>query len=173
MDTTKEQGLYYQKHDYASFLIRLLIIAVDGIVIFGFCWLFSILTSDLELNDHDYLLLIYASIFSFLFIYLVEIKRRWGTVGNLLTVTKVIDITGKRPSIFAMCVRNTFWILGPVILIVDLFWIMDDASRQMIRDKFTGVYVIKKNAKSIGQGEIFYSTYMLLGYTVLFKEIRR
>jgi len=173
MNSETKQGTFYEKRDYAGFLTRLFIIAIDLVLIFGFYCAFWILAVSFQLEHKPQMTVFFFLNIVFLYIYLVEIKRRWGTLGNLLTATRVIDIRGLTPTILSMLVRNSVWVCGPIMLFIDILWMTQDSSRQMIRDKLSAIYVVGKSAKPAGKGEIIYSTYMLLGLTLLFRDVKR
>lgn len=173
MMKTEKLGVYFRSTDYANVGLRALIVLIDGMVVLAFYCSLWFATRSVDLNGDDYLILVFATMLVFLYLYLVEMKRRWGSVGNLLTKTRVIDMTGRVPSVITMLVRSGFWVMGPLMLVVDFFGITGDTSRQMIRDKLSGVYVIRSSAEPEGKGLILYSTWVLFGYMMVFREVRK
>lgn len=98
-------------------------------------------------------------------------KRRIGSLGNLITLTRLVSTTGKKPKVISMLIRSTFWFMSWLFTIIDIVWIMGDERKQMVRDKFTGIYVVNRKAKPIAYGETKYSNYMIGGFNFILKEI--
>jgi len=174
MNKLEESGVYFDTKDCANFFMRLVIIIVDGgIVIGSFLVFFDIEESIFWSTGNTYStsLIIWLG---FLYLYLVEMKRRCGSLGNMVTSTKLVSLHGTIPSISSMITRSVISIfLSIPLLLIDWVWMLGDPSRQMVRDKFTGVYVVKKGRSAAGNGKFTYSNYMLAGFNLIFKEVKR
>jgi uncharacterized RDD family membrane protein YckC len=115
------------------------------------------------------------SIFSLLgimFTYFVILKRTdFRTIGYRVFQVRVVDLHGNRPSIFSMVNRFSFMLLGPLNGIIDLLWITSDDSKQALRDRWSGTYVVKTEAEPLGTGPIVTMRYEILGLNLVFREV--
>lgn len=160
-----ERGAIYEKSDYAGIFRRLLVMGIDFTVVIGVLYFaFSALPT---LSSNAY----FISTLVFSYLYLIEMKRRIGSLGNLITLTRLVSTTGKKPKVISMLIRSTFWFMSWLFTIIDIVWIMGDERKQMVRDKFTGIYVVNRKAKPIAYGETKYSNYMIGGFNFILKEI--
>jgi uncharacterized RDD family membrane protein YckC len=175
------QGVYYRREDYAGVWRRLLIEGIDFSVAFALSlgltiFLLIILASG---NDPEetlaahwrwILLTVWPAVW---FAYLVILKRtRFRTLGYLIGGARIVNLQGKIPGIGPLTVRLAFATIGPINVIIDLFWMTGDDNRQALRDKFAGTYVIKKAAEPAGQGKIVYRNYSFY-WNFMFREVRR
>ncbi|WOO39558.1 RDD family protein [Rubellicoccus peritrichatus] len=160
-------GVYYQKSDYANFALRLSTLIIDLALSAGFGFALDAVAESASLTSGQYDTIIVV----FLFLYFIEMKRRYGTIGNIVTRTRLIDVSGKRPSIYSMLVRSSLFVLGSLFFIIDIIWVTSDEKRQMIRDKFSGIYVIKRKAQPLGHGKVIYSSCMIASLNFLFKDV--
>ena len=119
--------------------------------------------------DKSYDLVVFLFII-FYYLYLVEMKRRWGSIGNLVTFTKLADIFGNRPSALSMIARTSFIVLGMSRNLADYIWVCNDPNRQMLRDKLSGTFVLKKGRKSIGQGRVSNRLLFFFGLAIFVDE---
>jgi uncharacterized RDD family membrane protein YckC len=107
--------------------------------------------------------------------YLVPLEASVGTLGFLLTQTKIVDLYGKPPSLGRMTVRLllcVFW-LNEKLLLIDLFWIAENDRRQTMRDMLAGTYVVRKSAAPSGGGEVVFVYYFLFGFALRVPEVQR
>jgi len=97
------------------------------------------------------------------------------TLGLILTVVKVVNFRGQKPTWFEMTVR--FFSLGMYLLhyflILDLVWIWDDGNKLSLRDRITGTYLITKNAVPIGKGKIINHNYFLGTFSIICSEVMK
>jgi uncharacterized RDD family membrane protein YckC len=187
IDSNAENGVYYKIEDYGSLLRRFLAIAVDLVVLillslliawiwsffadspnldpaFEYGWLSTALT-----NPSYFWCCLFVSYF-----YMAVVKAtKLRTIGYRIADLKVVDLRGVRPSIFQMTWRFLLLVFGPIDFIVDLIWLGGDESRQTIRDKLAATYVIRLNAVPMGAGTIVRRNYFLLGWSFLFREVKR
>jgi uncharacterized RDD family membrane protein YckC len=171
---TLGEGVYYASRDYAGLMRRCIIIGVDLLVIW-FAWVMTIvLLFDLpkEMGHVTTSKLVVLSVLSYL--YLVLVKRSdWGTVGYRLTGVRIVNLEGKRPSLYQMTLRFFLLILGPIYIVLDVLWLGGDDNRQTLRDKIVGTYVIRDDALPAGRGLQQLVPYYLFGWSFVFREVKR
>jgi uncharacterized RDD family membrane protein YckC len=165
-------GVYFARRDYAGFLRRLVIIAVDLLVILvvgvviQMAW--NLARPEVE-SPVPWLLWM-----GFAYLYLTLLRgSHFRTLGYILTGVRIINLKGERPSYFWMNLRLLLWILGPINPIVDLLWFWGDDNRQMLRDKLAGTYVIRRGAVPIGGGPIRATTLFILSYAIVYPEVMK
>ena len=168
-----EHGVYFAVDDYVGVGRRLLIDLVDTTVVLvaSVALTFALVT----VWPHDPSLggALFALWVTIWFFYFVILKRsRFRTIGYILGGARIVNLHGERPSIPSLIGRLLFVAGGPANFLIDLLWIPSDPSRQAIRDKFAHTYVVRKDAVPIGTGTIVYRTYIMLGTTFLFQEIK-
>src|SRR3954453_6424721 len=164
-------GIYFAPQDYAGFLRRLTIVAVDflAIMIVGIFILFVwAVTTPVEQGS--------VPLFVWLglaYIYLTLLRgSRLRTLGYILTGVKIVNLKGDRPSFFWMNLRLVLWVMGPINPIFDLVWFWGDEKRQTLRDKLAGTYVVRRRAIPVGEGPIGVTTLFVLGYTLFYPEVK-
>jgi len=179
--TELEEGVYYRREDYAGVWRRLLIEGIDFSVAFlvSFGLTIPLLVILAPANDPEQaiadnlqwaVVIVWPPVW---FAYLVILKRtRFRTLGYLIGRARIVNLQGKMPGIGPLIIRLAFATIGPINVIIDLFWITGDDDRQALRDKFAGTYVIKKDAQPAGRGTIAYRSYSLY-WNFLFREVRR
>ena len=171
-DRTTARGVYYDRNDYAGVARRLLIDLIDVPVALALCVLVVGVAWTLmpEVEDSPGVLLLPCG--AIWFYYFVLLKRsRFRTLGYIAAGARIVNLEGGRPSVLSLLGRLFFAFLGPVNVLVDLFWLTGDAHRQALRDKFAGTYVVRQQATPAGTGVIVIRTYMLWGMTFLFREV--
>ena len=180
-EITVEEGVYYRRADYAGVFRRLLIESVDFSVAFAVSSALTLITLFIFMPEDTssqafvdrltwILLIVWPSVW---FTYLVILKRtRFRTLGYLIGGAKIVNLQGALPGIGALTIRLAFATIGPINVIIDLFWITGDDNRQALRDKFAGTYVINKKAKPAGRGKIVYRRYSMI-FNFLFREVQR
>jgi uncharacterized RDD family membrane protein YckC len=107
--------------------------------------------------------------------YLVPLEASVGTLGLLLTQTKIVDLSGRPPSLGRMTLRLllcAFWGVEPFLLI-DLLWSVGNDCRQTIRDMFAGTYVVRKGAAPSGGGDVVIVYYFLFGVALRVPEVQQ
>lgn len=183
----KDIGVYYNKKDYASLLKRIIAAAIDTLVLLVFVVLISVIWSlifmppNVEiLSEYGWLALVFFSPAYFWFctliayLYLAILKRSAiRTLGYRITKIKIITMKGKRPSILQMTWRFVLLVFGPIHILVDLFWLGGDDDRQALRDKFARTYVVAVDSSPTGSGAFVFANYNLLGFSFLFREVKR
>jgi uncharacterized RDD family membrane protein YckC len=150
-DTSLGHGVYYAPHDYVGIGRRFVILLVDSFVLAVVITCVAIVC---VLIGGPPLLFITASIGVF-WSYEVVLKRSaMRTVGYRLTGSRIVNLQGERPSLFALTFRSLLWLFGPFNLLFDLLWCGIDDDRQTLRDRFAETCLINENATPIGTGEI-------------------
>jgi uncharacterized RDD family membrane protein YckC len=147
------EGVYYALHDYAGLGRRLLILIIDGGILFMVFLAVMIcysLAGAGPLSSFHLYAIAYATC---TFLYLAVLGRsRFGTIGYALTSVRVVDLRGQRPPLSCMLFRTLFAVLGPLNALLDLIWLGGDNDRQALRDKLAGTYVIRRGAQPLGTG---------------------
>ena len=175
-NATLGEGVYYATADYAGMCRRVLALAADlGVVVLAWYGLWAALVlfdpSPVGNGSPDALPLIWLGL---AYLYLVVVKpSRVRSLGYWLTGTKIVTLRGERPSILRMTFRLALWVLGPFNVCYDLIWMGIDDDRQSLRDAFAGTYVVKRNARPVGRGEIHLATYFAFGFTLMYPKVTR
>ena len=161
-------GVYFRRDDYAGFWRRLLIDAVDLTLIGVVCvTLFAIVWMVFPSPG-----LVLGSWGAAFFSYFVLLKRSSiGTVGYRVGGVRIVGQDGEKPAISSLTFRLLFGVMGPLNWLVDLVWLSGDTHRQALRDKLAGTYVVRKDARPAGIGQIVYRRYDILFYNLLFREV--
>ena len=109
-----------------------------------------------------------------MWVYLTVLKRsQVRTLGYILAGTKIVTLKGDRPSIWRMTYRLLLWVLGPLNVLVDLFWVSNDDDSQTLRDRLAGTYVVRSNAEPIGRGRIALVGYYAFALALTFSKVIR
>ncbi len=170
-DTSLGTGVYFAANEYVGIMRRVVILVVDLAVLvgvyIGFATLFIAITGDLN----GTFILIYVG---FAWAYLTILKAsRIRTVGYWLTGSRILNLRGKRPSIFRMTFRVLLWAFGPFNLLFDLLWSGIDDDCQTLRDRFAGTCVVNNHAEPIGTAEIHLTHYNAFGFALMYPRVMR
>ena len=166
------RGVYYGRQDYASFWRRILAWAIDLVIILlilgGYCYL----------NFHfinDSLLAFNVSFFGSLliaYVYLAILKSSaLRTLGFRVADLKIVDLYGNKPSWSTMLIRFMLLAVGLFSLIVDLLWLTGETTRQTLRDKYFGTYVVRTYSEPEGTGRLQNVSLDFIGWHLVFKEV--
>ena len=154
--TAATQGVYYRHEDYAGFFCRIIIAIIDAGVLLGGLTLLMYVWWQVWPDKASYLHAYYVGPWILVaYLYLVILQRSVGTLGCFVTGVRIVDMFGNRPSVIRMTGRF-IWLLCMLIrfyIIYDIIWLTGEESRQTLRDKIVGTYVIRKKAKPIGTGK--------------------
>ena len=172
-DNKDKLGVIYEKNDYAG-LIKRIIIAVVDLLIILIVMSTVLYVSDYMINDETtYIKFNFIFFFVFSICYLALLKRsKIRTLGYILTGVKIVDLKGNKPSIFNMVFRTILLLAGPFELIFDIIWLMHESTKQTLRDKYVGTYVINNNANPVGSGRLQSVTLNVLGYNLVYSEVQ-
>jgi uncharacterized RDD family membrane protein YckC len=167
-------GVYFSQNDYASLLLRFLIIGIDAAVLLAISIIIGLILYPINrgfdtLIGHTITVMIPIS-----YLYLAIYKRTdQSTLGYRFLGVKIINLEGKRPSIWQMTLRFLILFFGPFNFFVDILWLTGEENKQTLRDKMFGTYVIKRQAQVKGTGKIIYYQQMFLGWNWMFREVER
>jgi uncharacterized RDD family membrane protein YckC len=169
-------GVYFARADHVGFWRRLVIESVDLAVAAVACVVIGgliVLVSDLEPDEDVVLAVVYLSALPMGVAYFVLLKRFGRTAGYWACRARIVTLAGDRPGLWLLFVRFLFAVLGPLNFALDLLWIPSDESRQALRDKFAGTYVVGVRARPAGHGRLTWAQYHVLGATFVFREVER
>ena len=129
-DTSLGMGVYFSPNDYVGIVRRVVILVVDLAVIIGmyivFANLFITIIGDL---NNSFILIYLLCVWAYLTILKAS---RIRTVGYWLAGARILNLRGKRPSIFWMTFRILLWAFGPFNLLFDLLWSSLDDDHQTL-----------------------------------------
>ena len=146
-------GIYYHEDDYASFSRRIIAAIIDISVIILFSSMILLFTR--VLNDQINIKSSYLFLISLTLVYFTFFKRsKLRTIGYILTRIKIVDLSGSKPSLYNMFMRVILLIAGPDDYSKSIELVKIEKTKQSLRDKYLGNYVVNVNAKPIGSGPI-------------------
>lgn len=170
-DTSLGTGVYFALDDYVGLVRRVMILIVDLAVLVGVYFLFAAAFVAMAGDLNGTFVLIYIG---FAWAYLTVLKSsRIRTAGYWLTGARILNLRGKRPSVFRMTFRELLWAFGPFNLFLDLLWSGIDDDRQTLRDRFAGTCVVNHRAESIGAAEIHLVHYNAFGFALMYPRVMR
>lgn len=166
-------GVYYDLNDYAGFFRRFACLLIDaGFIGLIYIIFVSLMPSSESPNIQFALLDLLWLIFAFIY-YTILKASAIKTLGYRLMGIKIVTLKGRAPNFLTMLYRLSRSLLGPFQLPFDILWLTNDENRQTLRDKCVGTYVIKENAVPVGTGVIAAVNYLVLGFDLLFKAVKR
>ena len=129
-------GVIYSDEDYVGFWRRILIIIFDLVVMVPILFLGYV--ADLHRYEvtlaDNFIFYQYFSI-SLCYLYMTVLKSsRIGTLGQIVTKSKIVTLKGKRPNVFQMSFRLWFWLFGPINFIFDLAFMQFNSEKRTFRD---------------------------------------
>ena len=166
-------GVLYDPHDYLPFWKRLIVSLVDALVVIVAGFVLAILFAASVNATDDQLGVIFLSVFAAVsFVYLVVLKRSTlRTVAYRLFGARIVSLSGTQPSIWQMTQRLAFGLAGPANYFFDFVWITQEETRQSLRDKWAGTYVVRVGALPRSHGRIVTRLHDFMGASVLFDEV--
>lgn len=63
-------------------------------------------------------------------------------------------------------------LLGPFELFIDIIWLTSEATKQTLRDKYVGTYVINQNAVPIRKGKLQNVSLEFMGWNLMCREVQ-
>ena len=155
-------------NNIASPILRLLSGLIDGLILFAITFLFilkiSVSTNLFTLMDSllgYFLVFLFFSLFS-PFVISFMISYFGGTIGKLLTDTRIVDSKGKYLSFWRAFYRNHLgYMVSGVFLWLGFVWILKDREKQGWHDIMAGSWVIVRKKVGLILGII--SVFILLG----------
>ncbi len=170
-DFISQTGVYYRQEDYAGFWKRCIAWLIDLTVILLFVGLYGYLVfSFIEDSSFAVKVSFSGSLLS-AYAYLAILKSsRFKTLGFKVAHITIVDLKGEKPSWSTMLVRFLLMTLGPFTLLYDLLWLTGETTRQTLRDKYMGTYVIKNDSTPLGMGKIRSVRLDFMGWHLIFRE---
>ena len=169
-------GVYFRHEDYASFWVRALVDVIDFLVFGAFCVGLAIAVIEVTMTlpaSRSTLNLILLFSVGAGYAYFVILKRsKFSTLGYRLGRVKIVGLDGQAPTYVSLTLRSLFGVLGPLNWL-DSIWLLNDAHRQTLRDKFAGTYVVRADAQPAGKGRIVFRMYEIALYNCLFREVEK
>jgi uncharacterized RDD family membrane protein YckC len=163
-------AVYYSAQDLAGFARRSAALTVDLLIVFFACGGVVALGPDVGLPQSA----ANAIAFGLAWIYLAGLKSRPArTIGYRVTGLELVDLYGKRASLWLSTCRFLFLFGGPLNFAFDLIWLTNDPNRQTMRDKLCGTYVVRRGAQPTGTGVIRYPTYFVATMSLVLPEVVR
>ncbi len=71
-----------------------------------------------------------------------------------------------------MILRAFLLLIGPFELITDIIWLTSETTKQTLRDKYVGTYVVNKNSLPVGKSKLQNVTLGFMGATLMYREIK-
>ena len=173
VDNQQNYGVVYDRNDYAGFFKRVAIALIDFSVVCLVVVAVFFATTFLNLDDDDFLALnyIWAVVFSIGYLGLLR-RSRFRTLGYIIANVKIVDLKGNRPSAFKMILRTGLLILGPFEFFIDIAWLTSEITKQTLRDKYVGTYVVAMDASPVGRGTLKTVTLGVMGWSLMYKEVK-
>jgi uncharacterized RDD family membrane protein YckC len=169
---SEEQGVYYHPEDSPGFIVRLLIDAADVVVLLIIMALFILAWEELAPRRPSLGWVAAALLFFLWWLYLVPLKRsRFGTLGYAVFRIKVVNLHGQSPGLLRLTLRTLVALAFNTL--VDLIYLTSDTSRQALRDKISGTYLVKRSAIPAGHGRFIYSRVFFGNYALIYREVAR
>lgn len=172
-DLQENIGVVFDADDYAGFAKRVVIAAIDLILILLVSAAFYFVS---DYIIYDYETLIKSNFFFILLFslwYLALLKRsKFRTFGYIITGVKIVDLKGQKPSILKMILRVLLLFIGPFELIIDIIWLTSEKTKQTLRDKYVGTYVVAKNALPVGTSKLQTVSLGFMGWNMMYREIK-
>ena len=171
-DSKNMRGVFYEQQDYAGLWRRILAWAVDlAFMLFilgGYCYLNFYFFNDqimaFKVSFFGSLLIAY--------IYLAFLKSsKLKTLGFRVADVKIVDLYGNKPSWSTMSTRFMLLAIGPFSLIIDLLWVTGEPTKQTLRDKYIGTYVVRNSSEPKGTGKLQNVSLDFIGWHLVFKEL--
>jgi uncharacterized RDD family membrane protein YckC len=172
----KPDGVYFAPADYAGLMRRTLSGAIDVAVLalawvaiaLAVAWLYALRRTPASPTGPAILLWLL-----FLYAYIAVLKATpVGTLGYLITRTRIVDLRGRRPSLARTSLRALLLVGFPLHPVLDLIWLGGDSRRQKFADKAAGTYVVKRSAVPVGRGEFVPGYYDFCGPFWIFWEVK-
>jgi uncharacterized RDD family membrane protein YckC len=171
-NTSEEQGIFFDSKDYAGLLKRSLAWLIDIIVLgtsFTALWLVLYFSIPEEIVVVK---IVFWSLFLISYLYLSVLKpSRFRTIGYIVTGIKIVNLQGQKPSWNNMFTRFVMLGFSPFAFIIDILWLTGEQTKQTLRDKFVGTYVVDNKAIPIGKCPLRKVILSFLGWNLVYREI--
>jgi uncharacterized RDD family membrane protein YckC len=166
-------GVHFRRAAHAGPLRRCVILVIDLTVVVFLGVVAA--AADFAVSEGATSAVFVCTWLLFCYAYLVPLEACVGTLGFVLTGTKIVDLHGRPPSLGRMTLRlllAAFW-LNQLFLLIDLLWLAENDRRQTIRDLLAGTYVVRKNAAPSRDGKVACVYYFLFGLALRVREVQQ
>jgi len=170
VNNNSNSGVIYSDNAYVGLWVRILAILIDSFSLLIIGLAIYIIWTLFQLPEKYFL--IFVIILSFIYLTVVK-SSKTGTFAYILLKLKVVDLNGNQPSLFKMITRFALLVTGPLNIIIDMIWLTSEQTKQTLRDKIAGTYVIKQDSLPIELGIIKYKHLDVMGYALSIKEVQR
>jgi len=170
MSSTKT-GVTYQESDYASLSLRAITILIDAALITPLLLVSYYLDDYLYQNyytDSTITTLYFTTFIAYMYLTVIKASNI-GTLGQKLTKTKILHISGRKQNMFHMTFRLFFWFFGLFNFISDFAWVTLNNEKRTLRDSMCNTIVVKLNAVPVtNESEIKNIRVMFFGLHFLY-----
>jgi uncharacterized RDD family membrane protein YckC len=172
MDNELGLGVRFNDSAYLGFFSRLVIFILDLIVVISICSIgiyFNIGQQVGEASDNNYIL--YAALFlSYLYLTIIKASKI-GTLGQIVTKSRILTIYGKRPSFIRMNFRLMFWAIGPINTLSDLVFLTFIREKRSLRDCYSDTIVVKKGTEPVEVDiPVYFTRIFALGLNIMYRS---
>jgi uncharacterized RDD family membrane protein YckC len=166
-------GVKFEDADYLGVFARLILLVVDLVLVSIICGTGFFI--DRWLMDSSQAYYQYYSLYSALFLsylYLTAAKTsKTGTLGQIITRSKILTIHGDKPSQLRITFRLFFWVIGPFNSLSDLAFLTIIKEKRTLRDCYCGTIVIRKNAEPIEENiPVRFTRIYALGLNIMYRS---
>jgi len=160
-------GVKYEDSEYLGLLSRLVILVLDLGAVFIILGL-GVYFNEIYLYDNY---ITYTAIF-ICYLYLTIVKTSSiGTLGQIVTQSRILTIYGKKPSFIRMNFRLLFWTIGPMNTLSDIAFMTFIREKRTLRDCYSDTIVIKKNALPIETDiPVYFTRIFALGLNIMYRS---
>jgi len=166
-------GVIYKDEDYAGIFRRLVILLLDFSVIVSLMYggiLFDEWNFDNSATYDNYYFYYLMIVVAFLYLTVIKTSK-FGTLGQLVTKTRVETIYGSKPNFFRMTLRLLFWFFGPLNLITDILFMGMIKEKRSVRDCICNTIVVRKKAVPIEKDKpIHVARVFALGMNLMYES---
>ena len=170
LNNNSNKGAIYPDNAYVGFWVRILVILIDSISLLIIGLAIYIIWNIVQLPDKYFFILMIILTFFYLTVFK---SSNTGTFAYIFLKLKVVDLSGNQPSLFKMITRFALLVIGPLEFILDMIWLTSEPTKQTLRDKIAGTYVIKQDSLPIEYGVIKYKHLDVMGYALSIKEVQK
>ncbi len=151
-------GPIYSRDAYAGFLRRTAALVIDGIILLGF-WaaapeLWYAAAPAEWVTEASYAWLHYFLLIADLAYLLGMRLTEKGTVGYRIVGIRYAYVFSGKPILTMLAYRAVLALFLTWFFALNHIWILFDERKQAWHDKVSGFYVVKRNAKPIGTGQV-------------------
>ena len=169
-DHKTSDSMLFSEEDYPGIWMRAAIVLIDSVVLLCVSFTFAMFCYAVGVRNPDGMWL--ASSLVFFYVYLTVLKQsQVRTVAFRVMGARIVNDKAERPSIFRMMFRLLIWAVGPFNVLMDFLWLGGDRNRQTLRDKFSGTWVVRRNAVPASSAKRKATSYNVGGLTCIFWEL--